>query len=102
MKKCRNPVISLANTSIRHSDMIALFPGNQGNQGKSGKEEKGWNTQGKVREFEKKIGNSGNLNSLSKRKSFVIPSVQSNDLSFYQNVISRSQGRWKSRKVATL
>ena len=46
-----------------------------------------------VREFEEKREKSGNLNSLSKRKSFTISYVQSDDLSFHQNAcISKSQG----------
>ena len=47
---------------------------------------------------------SGNLNSQSKRKSCTIPFVQSDDLSFYQNATSKSQGnsfqvREKSGKI---
>ena len=60
----------------------------------------------------KKGEKSGNLNSLPKRKSFTIPYVQSNDLSSYQNAISKSQGnsslvrkksgKMKVEKVANL
>ena len=52
--------------------------------------------QGKVIEFKQ----------LSKSKSPTIPQVQSDDLSFYQSAISRSQGKVRedesSEKVATL
>ena len=45
-----------------------------------------------VRESEgKNREKSGNLNSLSKGKSLTIPYVQSDDLSFHQNAISKSQ-----------
>ena len=50
---------------------------------------------GKVREFEKKgkiRDKTGNSNRLSEHKSSIIAEVQSDDLSFYQNAMSRSQG----------
>ena len=65
---------------------------------KSGKVRKGVNGQGKVRKFEKERKvkeKSRNFNMLSERKSFTIPSVQSDDLSFYENAISgRSHGNF--------
>ena len=49
----------------------------------------GWPQPGNLR---KKGEKSGNLSSLSKHKSFIIPYVQFDDLSFYENAISKSQG----------
>ena len=41
---------------------------------------------------------SRNLNRLSECNSFTIPQVQSEDLSFYQNAILRSQGNFSKAK----
>ena len=70
-------------------------PGNQGNQGKVGESEKGLKWSGKV--MRKIRAKSGNLNRLSERKSSTIPQAQSDDLSFYQNSISRNQGKFSLR-----
>ena len=52
-------------------------------------------SEGKEEESKEKISEKlGNLNRLSERSSFTIPLVQSDDLSFYQNGISRSQGNF--------
>ena len=48
----------------------------------------------KFEKNEENQGKSGNLNRLYERKSFTIPWVQSDDLSFYQNPTSRSQGNF--------
>ena len=78
---------------------------------KSWKVKKSWNSQAKVREFEKNEESWRKVRKfkqLSKSKSLTLPYVQSDDLSFYQNAVSRSQknslrsgksqGRWKSGK----
>ena len=58
---------------------------------KSGKVERGY-FQGKFEE--KRRGKSGNLNRSLEHNSLFITLVQSRDLSFYQNVMSGSQGNF--------
>ena len=48
---------------------------------------------GSFRKKEESQEKSGNLDRLSKRKRSTVLNVQSDDLSFFQNVISRSQGK---------
>ena len=60
------------------------------NQGKVRENEKELKWPGKVREFGKERGKSGNLNRLSEPKSSSTPQVQLHDLSFFQNAISKS------------
>ena len=46
---------------------------------------------GEIRKKSGKVGQWGNLDRLFKLKSFIIPKVQPDDLSFYQSVLSISQ-----------